>query len=92
MRLIHALALVFACLFALPAAAQTEIVINQGTQQPKPIAVPDFSGGDLGDDMARVIAADLERSGLFRPLNQASFIERFTSEAALPTFSELAGD
>lgn len=57
-----------------PARAEIEIQINQGTLQPLPLAVPAFSGaGPYGADIARVVSANLERSGFFRPLDLASF-------------------
>jgi TolB protein len=58
------------------ARAQTEVEINQGNVQPLPIAIPDFGGAPVGADVTRVLAADLERSGLFRPLDAAGFPER----------------
>lgn len=59
-----------------PARAQTEVDINQGNVQPLPIAIPDFGGPPIGADVSRVLSADLERSGLFRPLDPASFPEK----------------
>lgn len=57
-----------------PARAQVAIDVNQGVIEPLPIAIPSFSGaGPYGADIARVVAADLERSGYFRPLNSAGF-------------------
>ena len=58
------------------AQAVIEIDISDPTSEPLPIAVTDFTGGsaqagDLGAQIAAVIAADLERSGLFRPIDRA---------------------
>lgn len=61
---------------ATSASAQSEIDINQGNVQPLPIAIPDFSGAPVGADVARVLSADLERSGLFHPLDPGSFPEK----------------
>ncbi len=58
-----------------PAGAQAEVDVNSGAVQPLPIAIPDFGPG-VGGDVSRVVSADLERSGLFRPLNQATFPEK----------------
>jgi TolB protein len=86
LALLPALAAV-AALLATPAAAQipsgrgpVEIDINQGQIQPMPIATPSFAGSDtrtsaLGAQIARVMAADLERSGFFRALPQSAFPE-----------------
>src|SRR5690606_13499128 len=74
-----------------PALALIEIDINRGNVQPLPIAIPDFVGtaGDeeLGADVAAVIAADLGRSGLFVPIDQASFAERAINPDVRPQFA-----
>ena len=92
-------AIVLAGLFALaasaPAAAQDgeepHIVINQGYVAPMPIAVPSFIGASedearFGRDIANVISANLERSGLFAPADPRAFIERTTDFSAAPQF------
>ena len=82
----------FAVLAPLPAAALVEIDITQGNIEPLPIALPSFSaeGGDsnLAADMTNVIAADLKRSGLFRPLDPASFIQKNMSVNSTPRFGD----
>jgi TolB protein len=71
----------------LPASAQIEVDINQGTVQPLPIALPDFGGaGQVGADIAKVVTADLERSGLFRPIDPAAFAERNMDIGVQPRF------
>ena len=72
---------------ALPgvAAAQIEVDINQGNLKPVPIAIPAFSGG-RGGDIAGVISANLEQSGLFAPVNPAAFPERNLDIAIQPNF------
>ena len=71
-------------LVAVPAAAVLRVDINSGIAAPMPIAVPAFatpapaptaagSTGDLGRQVAAVIAADLGSSGLFKPLDPAAF-------------------
>lgn len=80
-------------LAGLPAHAQLEIDITKGNVDPTPIAIPDFIGTDpatiqLGADIAGVIRADLERSGLFKPLDPASFIETQTNIDYEPNFSD----
>ena len=69
-----------AFLLSLPAQAQLEIDITKGNLDPVQIAIPNFlattqSERDLGVQIANVIRADLERSGLFIALNPASFLE-----------------
>ena len=61
------------------AYAALQIDITQGNIDPLPIAVVDFLGPgsqerQIGIDVAKVIGANLERSGLFRPLPSASYI------------------
>jgi TolB protein len=47
--------------------AQVAIDVNQGVLEPLPIAVPSFAGASpYGEDIARVVAANLQRSGYFR--------------------------
>jgi TolB protein len=86
------LILALACLFgvvaiAAPATAEIEVNINRGDAQPLPIAVPAF-GGQQGAEIAQVIQANLQRSGLFRPLDPASFIEKDLNAAVQPRFAD----
>ena len=73
---------------ALPGAARAEIEIdiNQGVVQPLPIAIPAFSGASRGSDIAQVISANLERSGLFAPIDPGAFPERGLDIAVQPNF------
>ncbi|MEQ1716543.1 MAG: Tol-Pal system beta propeller repeat protein TolB [Hyphomicrobium sp.] len=79
---------------ALPrsAAAQTRGTSNEPNIQPRPIAIPDFISADpqLGRDIAGVISADLERSGLFKLLPPAAFPERFANVNQPPRTKEWA--
>jgi TolB protein len=75
-----------------PAFAALKVDVNQGNIQPLPIAIPDFvaaSPGDVaaGQNIAKVVRADLERSGLFRPLDPKSFIDKVTNINIAPNFS-----
>lgn len=76
-----------------PAQAQLQIDITKGNLDPVQIAVPDFlattqSERELGVKVAEVIRADLERSGLFRALDPASFLETQTNIDYKPTFAD----
>ncbi len=84
-RLMIALTLAFAA--ALPARAEIEVKVTRGDVQPLPIATPAFAG-QQGQQIAQVISANLQRSGLFRPLDPASFIERDLSTAVQPRFAD----
>ncbi len=69
---------------ALAQSGPLRIEITDGVIEPLPIAVPDFiaeTGGatDLARDIARVVAADLEGTGLFREIPASAHISRVTS-------------
>ena len=78
-----------AVMFAAPAQARVEININRGNVEPLPIAVTDFqSANDIGAQISSVIAADLQRSGLFAPVNKAAFIQKITDPNQMPRFED----
>lgn len=76
------------------ARADLTVNVTSGTPEPLPIAVSPFfadPGADtqIATEMPRVIEANLERTGLFKPLNSSSFIQ--TPESLVkdgPRFSE----
>ncbi|HEX3701609.1 MAG TPA: Tol-Pal system beta propeller repeat protein TolB [Phenylobacterium sp.] len=84
LTLVAALGVGFA---AAPARADIQVNVNRGDVQPLPIAIPAFGGGQVGADIAGVISADLSRSGLFRPLDPASFVEHDLTVAVQPRFA-----
>ena len=93
MRIPLALVLVAAGLFTVPAQAALQIDITQGNTEPMPIAITDFIGApgqeaSAGADISTVVTNDLERSGLFRPLSKASFIEKLTDINVPPRFGD----
>jgi TolB protein len=51
-----------------PARAEIEVDVNRGDIRPLPLSIPGFSG-DRGGNIARVIADNLGRSGLFAPID-----------------------
>ncbi len=76
-----------------PALADITIDITRGQIEPLPIAITNFQGSNeeeirLGRDIARVLTADLERSGLFRPIDQAAFIQGLGSLNVQPRFGD----
>ncbi|HSR73186.1 MAG TPA: Tol-Pal system beta propeller repeat protein TolB [Kiloniellales bacterium] len=86
---------VAAVLLLSAAAARAELVIDitRGFVEPLPIAVTDFYGETpeertLGGDIAGVIAANLERSGLFRPIDQGAFIQDPATLRVAPRFGD----
>src|SRR5215469_1066291 len=76
------------------ARAELRIDITSGQVQPMPIAIPAFAGagGDearAGGDIAGVVSADLERSGLFRPIDPRSFIQNVSAtDSTAPRFGD----
>lgn len=73
-----------------PSNAEITININGGNVQPLPIAIPNFVGqgdaGAIGQQIAGVISSDLQHSGLFQVLDQASFVDRVVDPNAMPNF------
>jgi TolB protein len=68
--------------------ARADIVVNvdQGATQPLPIAIPVFSGPPVAGQLQQVISADLARSGLFRPLDPATYPAAPPDVNTQPTF------
>jgi TolB protein len=86
-------ATIVAAFAALPASAALKVDVTQGNVEPLPIAIPDFLGAQpssvpVGRDIANVVRNDLERSGLFRPLDPASYIEKISDINVPPRFGD----
>ena len=80
-------------LFVPQAEAQVRLDITRGRVEPMPIAVTVFPGASpevqqLGRDISQIITADLERSGLFRPLDPKGFLQELTSLDVQPRFQD----
>lgn len=87
LRLFAAVTVAF--LFATsPAFAILKIDITKGNVEPLPIALPDLPGGSVGNQIMEVVTADLERSGLFRPIPQGSYIEQITPATVTPRYTD----
>lgn len=73
-----------------PAAAQTRVTIDEANLRPRPIAIPPFLGDDprLAKAISDIVQANLERSGLFRPLDPTAFIEQINSLKKAPRFAD----
>ena len=78
----------------MPSYAQTErITITEGTVEPTPIAIADFTDqtgqpGTIGRMIAEIISNDLDGSGMFRPEASASLIPPPRTPSIKPDFSE----
>lgn len=72
------------------ANAQTRVTVDEANLRPRPIAIPPFMGDDprLAGAISDIVQADLERSGLFRPLERTAFIEQITSLTTAPRFAD----
>ncbi|WP_455473983.1 Tol-Pal system beta propeller repeat protein TolB [Bartonella sp. B30(2025)] len=71
------------------AHAQLKGTISSADFNPIPIAITDFVSNDsLGLKIAAVITEDLERSGLFLPINKASFLEKTLDLNTQPHFAD----
>jgi TolB protein len=60
------------------AHAELHIDLTRGNIKPMPIAIPVFAGGGgtIGSDITGVLSADLERSGLFQPIDSKAFVDQ----------------
>jgi len=72
---------------ATPPAADAPIEgeVTEGVIRPYPIAIAPFSGPH-GADIAKVVAADLERSGYFQVIDPNAFIQRNLDVSVTPAF------
>jgi TolB protein len=73
------------------AAAQVHVDITGGNFQPMPIAIPEFipltaGDADTAHGVTQIITSNLQRSGLFVPIDPASFIEKIANLDAQPNF------
>ncbi len=76
-----------------PAHAVLELDITSGIVEPLPIAISEFYGStpaaqQRGRDIADVVSADLERSGLFRAIDRRAFIQSPEQLRGLPRFAD----
>jgi len=65
-------------LFSSAANAALEIEISGGGAQQVPIAIVPFAQGNVQENMANIIGADLRRSGMFRVLETGGIVNRPT--------------
>jgi TolB protein len=77
-----------ALVLASPVTADIVVNVDQGASQPLPIAIPAFGGAAAGASISQVIAADLARSRLFRPLDPNGFQEQIADVNVQPTFDK----
>lgn len=85
-------AMLLTLLLSLSAQAQISIEVRGANVEPLPIAIPEMisTGGDesYAKRISDVIAADLERSGFFKSLDRATFVENIINPNVAPTFDD----
>ncbi|KPP84672.1 MAG: Tol-Pal system beta propeller repeat protein TolB [Rhodobacteraceae bacterium HLUCCO07] len=69
------------------------IEITDGVMEPLPYAVPDFipengAAEEMAENVARVVAADLSGTGLFREIEEDAYISRITSFSSPVEFAD----
>src|SRR5512146_1127099 len=91
-RWMHATLVAFAAITSVvaiaPAHAALAVRVDQGVTEPIPLAIPDFINAPQGRDIAQVVRADLDRSGLFKALPPASYIEKISDINVPPRFGD----
>jgi len=75
------------------AKAELHFDMDNPSVQPIPIAIPAFNGAQGNDqqsgrDIAQVVSADLERSGLFTPIDPRAYIQLVTDAKTEPRFGD----
>ncbi len=72
------------------ARAELHLDITQGKIQPLPIAIPVFGGGSgtQAQDVTGVVSADLERSGLFQPIDPKAFVDQNANAHTPPQYND----
>ena len=61
--------------------------LTKGTVEPLPIAINNFSG-ELGPEIPSIIENNLRNSGLFKPIDQAAFIQQIADHNTVPKFED----
>jgi TolB protein len=70
------------------AHAELHIDLTHGNIKPMPIAIPAFTGpGTVGADISGVVSADLERSGLFQPIDPKAFVDQAANSHIPPQYN-----
>jgi TolB protein len=68
----------------------TEVDVTEANLRPRPIAIPLFLGEDprLAAEVTQIVAGNLERSGLFKPLDRNAFLEQVRDVLTTPRFAD----
>ena len=81
------------CYFTNFYAFSLEVTLTKGTIKPTPIAVTNFFSNEInsqkvGKNISQLISDNLERSGLFIPVDNKAFIQDVASLAIQPRFED----
>ncbi|MDD3370810.1 MAG: Tol-Pal system beta propeller repeat protein TolB [Alphaproteobacteria bacterium] len=92
-KVVVAIAFFFLAALCGPAHAEVKVDITRGVVEPIPIAIPAFFGAtgseaQYGRDIAKVVANDLVRSGLFSAVDPRSFVQEPNSLLVQPRFAD----
>lgn len=83
MKKFHLIIAFLLTLIAVPAQAELTIRFTDGEIEPMPFAAPNFidegGAGELAQNIARVVASDLQGTGLFREVGAQAYISQVTS-------------
>lgn len=88
-KLTTALILAILMLMATNLSSNAKVVVDitKGNVEPLPIAISNFNG-ELGPEISSIIEANLRGSGLFRPIDQAAFIQKIDDHNVIPRFED----
>jgi len=75
-------------ILSVQANAKIEFDITKGNVEPLPIAIMNFEGNEVAQNIANVIEADLRNSGLFRPIEKAAFLQTNLPSNSPPKFED----
>ncbi len=92
MKIKYLLILLFSLIIS-PARAELQIDVTGAMRDPLPVAFPEmahdgFMVGSYGSRIRSVVMADLERSGLFKIIPEASYIQELKSINQRPAFTD----
>lgn len=74
--------------FYVHAHAEVVLDLRKGNVEPLPIAIMNFNGDKVAQDISSVIEADLRNSGLFRPIEKAAFLQTNLASNSPPKFED----
>ncbi len=74
--------------FATSASARIEFDITRGNVEPLPVAIMDFQGDKVAQDISAIISNNLRNSGLFKITDKAAFIQKTLPVSGRPKLED----